>query len=72
MHIEMLHNGWVMPALSSPLVTADNIDRIRAKALWCPRKEDVTEKALCPRPPPKDQLVAAIGDQVHIQRQRSF
>ena len=48
------HAGYVLPLLSSPLITYNNIARIRSGELWVPKKHHVTEQALCPQPPPKE------------------
>ena len=68
LHAVAQHNGYVMPTVKSPFVTLKNIERIRKKELWVPKKADVPEAVLCPRPPPKKDILASIHAELSRQQ----
>ena len=67
LHAVTQHNGYVMPTLKSPFVTLKNIEKIRKKELWVPKKTDVPEAVICPRPPPKKDILASILTELTTQ-----
>ena len=60
----MVANGWVMPAKKSCFITLKLIYQIRNHELWIPRSNEVSEAALCARPPPCKKLIEFIRESV--------
>ena len=60
-HESMLRNGYFLPSLKSSIISQDYMERVRAGDVWCPRYEDVLDRA-CPRADTKDALLNILTD----------
>ena len=52
-----MRGGWLLPAISSGIVTRDYLDAIRAGQYYCPHFDHKIEQFRCPNPPPKMVLL---------------
>ena len=53
----MIRHGWLLPTISSSLVTREYMDGVRTKQYYCPHIEDEIPKLLVANPPPKLELL---------------
>ena len=60
----MIRNGWVLPAYKQAICTYEFMVKVRSGELWCPKKDAVTNIALCATPPPQKMLAEFIHNAI--------